>query len=152
MKSRLMMAAVVALSAFATSFADSPSLEGVKCLLNPKAAAKAEKAAEWKDGKVYFCCDNCKGKFEKMSKEDKEKMAAQSNAQLVATKQYEQKKCPISGQNLNADTAVEVAGVKVAFCCNNCKGKIEKMKDEEKLAEVFGEKPFKNFAKVEAKK
>ncbi len=153
MKTKMMLASLVAMVAFATSYAaDTVSLEGVKCLVNPKAAAKAEQSAEWKEGKVYFCCGNCKGKFEKMSKEDKDKMAAQSNAQLVATKQYEQKTCPISGSKLNADTAIDVAGVKVSFCCNNCKGKAEKMKDDEKVTELFGEKAFKNFAKVEAKK
>lgn len=149
----LMMMAVVGTVALATSYAaDTASLDGVKCLINPKAAAKAEQGADWKDGKVYFCCPNCKGKFEKMTKEEKEKMAASSNAQLVATKQYEQKTCPVSGQKLNADIAVDVAGVKVSFCCNNCKGKVEGLKDEEKLTEVFGEKPFKNFAKKDSKK
>jgi hypothetical protein len=103
---------------------------------------------------VAFCCGNCKGKFEKMTKEEKEKMAAKSNAQLVATKQFEQKACPMSGGALNADTAIEVGGAKVSFCCNNCKGKAEKMSDEEKLETVFGEKAFKTakFTKVEAKK
>lgn len=155
MKTRMMIASLVALAVFATSYAvESTSLEGVKCLINPKAGAKAEQAAEWKEGKVFFCCGNCKGKFEKASKEEKEKMAAKANAQLVASKQYEQKACPLSGGQLNAATAIEVGGSKVAFCCNNCKGKVEKMSDEDKLAGVFGEKAFKtaNFTKVEAKK
>jgi uncharacterized pyridoxamine 5'-phosphate oxidase family protein len=155
MKTRMLIASMIALVVFGTSFAvEGPSMEGVKCLINPKAGAKAEQAAEWKEGKVYFCCGNCKGKFEKMSKDDKEKMAAQANAQLVATKQYEQKACPLTGGAVKADAVVEVAGTKVSFCCNNCKGKVEKMKDEEKLAEVFGEKGFKNakFTKVEVKK
>jgi uncharacterized pyridoxamine 5'-phosphate oxidase family protein len=155
MKTRMMIASLVAMAVFATAYAvEGPKLEGVKCIVNPKAAAKAEQSAEWKDGKVYFCCGNCKGKFDKMSKEDKEKMAPQANAQLVASKQYEQKACPLSGGKLDASTAVEVAGSKIAFCCNNCKGKVEKMKDEEKLVEVFGEKAFKNakYTKVEAKK
>lgn len=155
MKSRMMIASLVAVMVFATAYAvEGPSLDNVKCIVNPKAGAKAAQAAEWKEGSVYFCCANCKGKFDKMSKEDKEKMAPQANAQLVATKQYEQKACPLTGGKLNAETAIEVGGTKVAFCCNNCKGKAEKMKDEEKLAELFGEKAFKkgNFTKVAAKK
>lgn len=152
MTSRTLMASVLALAALTSAFAAEVSLEGVKCIFNPKAAAKSEQSASWKEGKVYFCCNNCKDKFEKMSKEDKEAQAAKANSQLVATKQYEQKTCPLTGGKLNSSTEIEVAGTKVAFCCNNCKGKVEKMKDEEKVAEVFGEKQFKNFAKVEAKK
>jgi uncharacterized pyridoxamine 5'-phosphate oxidase family protein len=116
--------------------------------------AKEANAADWKEGKVYFCCGGCKGKFEKMTKEEKEKMAAKSNSQLVATKQYEQKACPLSGGDLNPEATLEVAGAQVAFCCNNCKGKVEKMKGEEQVETVFGEKAFKTakYSKVEAKK
>ena len=156
MKTRMMLASLVAVAVFGTAFAvDGPSLDGVKCIFNPKAGAKAEQAAEWKEGKVYFCCGNCKSKYEKMTKDEKDKNAVQANAQLVATKQYEQKVCPLSGGKLNADTAIEVGGAKVSFCCNNCKGKVEGEKDEaKKLESVFGEKAFKtaNFTKVEAKK
>lgn len=149
MGSRFLMVAVMACAAVASSYAaENVSLDGVKCIFNPKAAAKSEQSAEWKEGKVFFCCGNCKGKFEKMSKEDKEKLAPKSNIQLVASKQYEQKGCPMTGGKLNPDASIEVAGVKVAFCCNNCKGKAEKMKDEDKVTELFGEKAFKNFAKA----
>lgn len=135
------------------AFAEGVSLEGVKCIMAPKDAKEAN-AADWKEGKVYFCCGGCKGKFEKMTKEEKEKMAAKSNSQLVATKQYEQKACPLSGGDLNPEATLEVAGAQVAFCCNNCKGKVEKMKGEEQVETVFGEKAFKTakYSKVEAKK
>lgn len=135
------------------AIAGGVSLEGVKCIMAPKDAKEAN-SAEWKEGMVYFCCGGCKGKFEKMTKEEKEKMAAKSNAQLVSTKQYEQKACPLSGGEINKDASTELNGVSVGFCCNNCKGKVEKMKDDEKLEAVFGEKAFKTakFTKVEAKK
>lgn len=134
-------------------FAEGVALEGVKCIMAPKDAKEAN-AAEWKEGKVYFCCGGCKGKFEKMTKEEKEKIAAKSNAQLVSTKQYEQKACPLSGGDTSKESSLEVNGVTVAFCCNNCKGKVEKMKADEQLEAVYGEKAFKtaNFTKVEAKK
>ena len=79
-----------------------------------------------------------------------QKFATKANAQLVSTKQYKQKGCPISGGKLNADTAIKVAGVKVAFCCNNCKGKVAGEKDEAKQLElVFAEKAFaKGFKKA----
>jgi YHS domain-containing protein len=146
LKKKLVVPGLIAMVALSASFvvaANGLTLEGVKCLMVASKDAKEEKAAEWKEGKVFFCCDNCKGKFDKMTKADKEKMAAKSNAQLVATKQYEQKACPFSGGDLNADTKIKVGGAEVAFCCNNCKGKAEKMKEDEQLEGVFGEKAFK---------
>ena len=123
-------------------------LEGVKCVVrdNP---AKAEKSASYKDGKVFFCCGGCEGKFT----ENKEKYATNANRQLVATDQYEQKGCPVSGRDVDPDTAMKVAGVKVAFCCTGCKAKVEDAEDEKKIALVFGDKAFKNgFKKADAKK
>ena len=155
MKSRSIIASVVAVLTICVTYAlaEGVSLEGVKCLMAPKDAKQAN-AAEWKEGKVFFCCGGCKGKFENLSKDDKEKMAPKANAQLVASKQYEQQACPLSGGSLNKDTAIEVAGAKVAFCCNNCKGKVADMKEEDQLDSVFGEKAFAKakFTKVESKK
>ena len=59
----------------------------------------------------------------------------------MATKQYEQKACPFSGGKLNPETAVSVAGVKVCFCCNNCKGKVEGADDDAaKVKMIFANK------------
>ena len=104
----------VALVAGATVFAADVKLEGVKCVVAPR-DADASKSAEYKDGKVYFCCGGCAGKFAKAPK----KFAVKANQQLVSTKQYVQKGCPMSGGKLNPKTAIKVAGTKVAFCCNN---------------------------------
>ena len=48
---------------------------------------------------------------------------------------------------------LEVDGATVLFCCNGCKGKVEKMEGNEQLEAVFGEKAFKTakFEKVETK-
>lgn len=134
----------VLLVAGATVVAGDVDLEGVKCVVADKAATEG-KSAEYKDGTVYFCCGGCAGKFAKNTK----KFAANANRQLVATKQYEQKACPISGRDLNPDTAVKVAGVSVSFCCNNCKGKVEGAEDEAAQVNiVFADKAFeKGFAK-----
>ena len=134
----------VLLVAAATVVAADVDLEGVKCVVADK-AANPEKSADYKGGKVYFCCGNCAGKFA----DDSKKFAVKANHQLVATKQYEQKVCPFSGGDLNPETAVKLAGVNVAFCCNNCKGKVESAeKDAEKLEMVFSDKAFeKGFAK-----
>ncbi len=134
-------AALVVMSSI--GFAASVSLEGVKCIIAGGKPANAEKSATWKEGKVYFCCDNCKGKFESASKEDKAKLAAKANHQLVATKQYEQKACPTTGGKLDASTAIEVAGTKIAFCCNKCKGAAELLKGDEQVEKLFGEEAFK---------
>lgn len=137
------LVAVMGLGATITMAEKEVSMEGVKCLMVAKKDANAEKASKWKDGKVYFCCDGCLGKFEKLDEKGKEKLAAKANHQLVATKQYKQEVCPMSGGKLNDSTAIEVAGVKVAFCCNNCKGKAEKMEGDEQVAALFGEEAFK---------
>jgi YHS domain-containing protein len=138
----------VALVAGVTVWADDVKLEGVKCVVAPK-AANASKSAEYKDGKVYFCCGNCAGKFA----ESPEKFATAANMQLVATKQYEQKACPFSGGDLNAETKIKVGDAEVSFCCNNCKGKVEAAEPKEQAEMVFSDKAFKKagFAKVAAK-
>lgn len=131
-----------------TVLAEDIKLDGVKCIVAPKAAS-ADKSAEYKDGKVFFCCGNCAGKFAADSK----KFATNANMQLVATKQYEQKTCPLTGGPLNADTEIKVGDAKVSFCCNKCKGKVEKAEGKEQLELVFSEKAFEKagFAKVAAK-
>lgn len=142
MKTRLPVAVLTTLAILTSiGLAAAPTLEGVKCLMADK-PANAEKAASYKDGKVYFCCDGCKGKFEKAGKDEIAKMAHKANHQLVASKQYEQQACPMSGGKLDATTAIEVAGAKVAFCCKNCKGTAEKMKPEEQVEKLFGEEMF----------
>ena len=139
-------AAVLAVLAVAsvTVIAGEVDLEGVKCVVAPRKAS-ADKSAKYREGEVYFCCGGCQGKFESDSK----KFAVKANHQLVATKQYEQKKCPFSGGDLNPETAIKVAGTKVAFCCDGCKGKVAGEKDEEKqLKMVYSDKAFeKGFAK-----
>lgn len=152
MKARSVVAAVACAALFVTTLAAADiKLEGVKCLLNPKGKANPEQSAEYKEGKVFFCCGNCLKKFNG----DTEKFATKANAQLVATKQYKQKGCPISGGKLNPSTAIKVAGTKVAFCCNNCKGKAEKAEGDDQLELVFSDKAFaKGFepAKKKAEK
>jgi hypothetical protein len=148
-KSKLMM--VVALSLVAViggsaAMANKVSLEGVKCLMMPKKDVKEDKFVEYKDAKVYFCCPGCVKKFSADSKP----FAAKANHQLVLTKQYEQKKCPLSGGDINAEQSVTVGDVKVGFCCGNCKGKAEKMEGDAQVEALFGDEAFKKagYAKV----
>lgn len=100
-------------------------LKDVKCLVNPKAAAKAGVSAKYLDGDVYFCCNACKSKFEA----DPEKFTAAANFQLVSSGQYQQKACPFSGGAVSQDQSIKVNGVTVDFCCGNCKAKAAAAKD-----------------------
>lgn len=122
--------------------AEGVSVEGVKCLLQGSKPANVEKSSRYKEGNVYFCCDGCRGKFDKMTAEEKAKMSAKANGQLVATKQYAQEVCPLTGGKLNDDTAIKVDGAEVKFCCNNCKGTVEKLEGDAQVEKVFSEKAF----------
>jgi len=121
------------------AWAGEVDLKDVKCVLNPKGAAKATSATEYKGAKVYFCCNHCKGKFEKDSK----KYAAAANAQLVATKQARQVTCPLMGKPAKKDVKVKVAGVDVKLCCAGCKRKVAGKEGADQVELVFGDKMFK---------
>ena len=95
-------------------------------------------------GTVYFCCAKCKTKFD----DDSSRYAAKANAQLVATGQAKQVKCPLTGRGLNPEKATAVGGVDVEFCCANCLAKVEKSGDEKAMQLVFAEKPFKTGFEV----
>tara|TARA_B100000686_G_scaffold295205_1_gene325895 strand:- start:77 stop:544 length:468 start_codon:yes stop_codon:yes gene_type:complete len=153
MKARLLMSvAAVAILVTASVAAPKLNLKGVKCVMNAKAAAKAKSSADFKGGKVYFCCGNCAKAF--ATKQKDPKVATSGNHQLVATKQVKQAKCPLSGGKLNASTKIKVQGAEVAFCCNNCKGKASKAKGADQLALVFSDAAFKKagFAVPKKKK
>jgi YHS domain-containing protein len=152
LKSRVLVGLLAGLSMLVgTGFmvAEDVKLDGIKCFMMPTKDVKADKMVAYKDANVYFCCPGCVKKFSG----DPEKFAAKANHQLVATKQFEQKACPFSGGDVNAETAVEIKGAKVAFCCNNCKGTAEQMEGDEQVEALFGEKAFEKakFTKVESK-
>lgn len=142
MKARLFAALGVVALLVATVMAEDKKevkevkLDGIKC---PVSGGKATpNAVDYKGGKVYFCCDKCPTAFSK----DTAKFAAKANAQLVATGQAKQAKCPLSGGPLNPDTAITVAGAKVCFCCEKCQGKVEAAKGDDQLNLVFSDKAF----------
>ncbi len=144
-------AIIAVLSVGFYAFADvaEEALKEAKCPVSGEAVSK-DAHASWKEGTVHFCCEKCQAAFEK----DSEKHAAKANHQLVVTKQYEQKACPFSGSAIKKETAVKVDGASVAFCCNNCKGKAEKLEGDAKVAELFSDKAFEKakYVKVEAEK
>ena len=140
---KIMTCLAILLVAGATVVAGDVELKDVKCVVANKPATEG-KSADYKDGKVYFCCGGCAGKFAADSK----KYAERANHQLVATKQYVQKGCPFSGGEVNPETLVSIGGTKVGFCCNNCKGKVESTEgDQAKMKLVFSDKSFKKAFK-----
>lgn len=104
-----------------------------------------EISVDYKDGKIYFCCADCVGEF----KEHTAKYAAKANAQLVSTKQYVQKACPLTGRPVAEGKQSEVAGIAVGVCCGGCQSKINGAdNDDERLRLVFSDAAFeKGFVK-----
>ena len=116
-------------------------LDGVKCVMNPKAAAKADKGLDYKGGQVFFCCDNCPKGFAAKLKAGDPVVAAKGNKQLVETGQAKQAKCPFTGGPLKVK--LTVAGANIQVCCNNCKAKAEKLEGDAQLVALFGDDAFK---------
>lgn len=150
---------LTAVMMLATAYADDAATpeDGKKKEFSQKcpvsgAKAKEDQTAEYKKGKVYFCCKNCKAAFTKGIKKDSlsAKHAVNANAQLVSTGQYIQTKCPFTGGPMKTES--EIAGVKVKFCCGNCKKKAD-TSDDAGLAKVFSDVGFKKgFEKKKEKK
>lgn len=149
MSTRLLGLAVLAafVAGLAVNAADEKKFSA-KCVVAGKPDAKEDKNTAYKGGKVYFCCDNCKAKFEK----DPAAYAVKANAQLVTTGQFKQVKCPLTGKDVAEGKTLEVSGVKVGFCCDGCKGKVDKAEGDEKANLVFSDDAFKKGFEIATKK
>lgn len=142
MKRSTLIAAVAALAMVGTTFAFY-DVKDAKC---PVSGAPVKEASflAFNDAKVYFCCNNCPKAFEK----DTAKYTAKANHQIILTGQATQVACPFSGGELDDDATVEIKGVTVKFCCENCQGKAKKAEGDEQINLVFGEKAFEKGFKV----
>jgi len=148
---RVSLVASLTLFAFVASFVVAEEAKKefkATCPVAKTKAAKEDKSAEYRGAKVYFCCGGCPDAFKK----DTAKYSTRANMQLVQTAQAKQVKCPLSGGDLNADTKIKVGDAEVAFCCNNCKGKVEKATGDDQLALVYADKAFDKGFKVEKAK
>ena len=148
MKSRIatvvsLLSIAVACSAIVVSAAVKEPKDA-KCPVSGK-GCNPDKSADFAGGKVYFCCGNCAGAFEK----DSAKFATKAHQQMVSTGQLVQKGCPFSGGPVKDGTKIMIGDAEVGFCCPNCKGKVEKASPEEQVTLVFGnvEKGFAPAAK-----
>jgi hypothetical protein len=134
MKSNLIVGALaLAMVCAAQLYADDAKGTDAKCVVSGKAINK-EVSADFEGGKVYFCCPGCPPAFAK----DTAKFAAKARLQMVQTGQKKQVHCPISHKAFKAGHELTVGGVEVKFCCNNCKGKVEKMSPDEQVKACFG--------------
>jgi YHS domain-containing protein len=122
----------------------------IKCPVSgePVDSMGGKVAADFEGGKVYFCCDKCPPAFKK----DTAKYTAKAHLQMVQTEQLKEFACPFTGKPLNPETAIDVGGVKVAFCCKDCMAKATKAKGDEQVSLIFkdvskGFKPAKDEAK-----
>lgn len=126
--------------------ADAPKdpLAAAKCPVSGKAINK-DASVDFNGGKVYFCCPNCPAAF----KADTAKFTAKANHQLALTGQIEQIGCVLNGKKVNPEASLDIDGVKVGFCCNNCKGKVAAADKDEQLKLAFGDtsKSFKAVKK-----
>lgn len=136
----MFLACAVACGVLATGVLadEEPNLKGVKCVVNGKGDAKPTSWTEYKGGKVYFCCDGCKGNFTKESK----KFAASANAQLVATKQAKQVKCPLMGKDVKPGVTAKIGDIEIGLCCAGCQKKVAELEGKEQVEAVFGEQAF----------
>ena len=103
------------------------------------ADASEEQSASYKDKQVYFCCEKCKAAFEA----EPTKYEVKANHQLVQTKQFKQKKCPISGGDFVKEQSARVSNVNVRFCCEKCKGAVQDAEADAKMEMIFSAKAFK---------
>ncbi len=128
---------------------DSEDKFTAKCPVSGEAATK-EQFTAYKEKQVYFCCDKCKAAFEA----EPAKFEVKANHQLAQTKQFVQKKCPMTGGPIDKEQSARVSNVMVRFCCEKCKGSVQSATADEKMEMIFAEKPFKKAyvaAKVESK-
>ena len=136
-KLSIVCSAVLAIGLVAYAAEEKAKEFKATCPVSGKAALQ-DKTADYKSGKVYFCCENCPKAFAK----DTAKFATKANQQLIATGQTTQAKCPLSGGKLNPDASSDVGGAKVTFCCNMCKGKVDEAKGDAQTELVFSDAAF----------
>lgn len=121
-----------------------PDVAGVMCMMMPKKQVDPESFVEYRDAKVFFCCEMCAKGFSK----DPSKKAAQANMQLVQTGQFVQTACPMTGKPVADGVTAKIGEMEIGVCCAGCQGKINNAADDAaKVALVFGDETFeKGFA------
>ena len=70
--------------------------------------------------KIGFCCDKCKGKFEK---------DPAAFAEKIAEYKADSNKCLVSGEDADAEKSLEYKA-HISACCGNCEAKIKAEPDK----------------------
>lgn len=112
-------------------------LTGLKCVVRGKPLKSKDHKVRYKDGEVYLCCEQCAKEFSANTEE----FATKANHQLVATGQYVQKACPVSGESVSDGFSTRIAAVEVGLHCQDC---VEQMSNISipKHIFIFGEDNF----------
>jgi len=89
------------------------------------------KTVEYEKQLIGFCCDDCKGKFESDPKKYIGKVKEFKKGKKEADEEISfadpiNKKCPVSGKDVNKEKTSEYEGQLIGFCCDDCKGKFDK--------------------------
>lgn len=115
-------------------------LAGVKC---PVSADQAVHGcwARYRGGRIFFDCNASRQKF--LANQDT--FSTKANHQLVVTRQYAQKFCPVSRLPIDSTKAKiqrQLAGVKLSFCCKRCRKRFDEKSAAEQLEFTFGDARF----------
>jgi YHS domain-containing protein len=112
--------------------------EGLACPVTGE-PADSRFAAAYKGARVYFASQEARREFQ----EQPRAFASLANAQLAVSGQAEQTKCPLEGRPVARSLFLNVAGVDVAFCCEECQKKAALAPADEAHDLIFAEAPFK---------
>jgi YHS domain-containing protein len=103
-----------------------------KCPITGKEVA-AGREVEYEKQTIGLCCQDCVGKFEsdpkkyigKVKEFKKKKSAIEMCCSEIAADPIN-KKCPLSGKDVDKEQTSTYQEQVIAFCCGGCKGKFDK--------------------------
>jgi len=126
--------------------ANPKSLAAARCPVTGDNVSK-EFSSNYMGGKLFFCCEECIGKF----KADWSTYEAKANAQLVITGQFKQIRCPVTGDEFAPGIKMKICGVDVCFASADCVKKVRRAPADKRAEMVFGKGFDKGFATKNAK-
>lgn len=105
--------------------ADPAKPINAKCPISGK-DIDAATAFVYKTQAIAFCCNNCRGKFEKEPAKYIGKVAEFKEPAVAAPAKAINAKCPMTGEDVDAAVTFKYKGQTIAFCCKDCCGKFAK--------------------------
>ena len=118
----------------------------IKCVVSGK-AVNPEATADYKDAKVYFCCEGCPALLRATPRSSRRRRTISSWPPCKRSRPVV--RCP--AKRLDPETTVEVAGVKVNFCCGNCQKAAASKKGDEQVELIFNDKSFEKGFEIAKK-